>query len=590
LCGIVGGLVLTDSTEPEGLARSMLQRVARRGPDGDGLYFDGPCLLGHQRLAIIDLSPQGDQPMHDSSGRYCIVFNGTLYNYQPLRAALIEAGRVFRSQSDTEVILNAFAHWGRSCVERLHGEFAFAIWDRQRKSLFLARDRMGIKPLYYTRSSSGFFFASNVQALLAVADCDTRIDPVALHHALTLHGVVPAPATIIRGVRKCAPAHSLTVDNSGGVESRRYWSLRACRPAQKISDEEWRWRIRQALLQAIDLRMKVSDVPVGVLLSGGLDSSLIVALLAELGIDNIRSYSIGFEHHAREPGNEFEYSDSVAQRFATQHQRIHVSNAEILQRLPEVIDNMSEPMFGQDAVAFYLLAQQVSNSVKVVQSGQGADELFAGYSWYARMLASPGTAVQRFAQNYFDRDHDEYLQTVESDYQGDDFSSRLVADALRGQHADTFMDAVLHFDVTTLVVDDPVKRIDNMSMAWGLEARVPFLDQHLVELVAQCPPELKLLHQGKGILKGIARGSVPDAIIDRPKAYFPVPPLKYVSGEFAAFMADILNSRQCLERGLFSRHYIDQLLDQPDAHLTRLNGSKLWQCAVIELWLQKNLN
>jgi asparagine synthase (glutamine-hydrolysing) len=225
----------------------------------------------------------------------------------------------------------------------------------------------------------------------------------------------------------------------------------------------------------------------------------------------------------------------------------------------------------------------------VVQSGQGADEVFAGYFWYPRMQASIGKPVDRFASWYFDRDHDEYLHTVDEKYHVDDVTSQLVTQELDTELADTFMDAVLRFDATTLIVDDPVKRVDNMTMAWGLEARVPFLDQHVVELAAQCPPELKLAHQGKGVLKQIARGILPDAVIDRPKGYFPMPALKYVRGDFYQFMADTLNSQQSRERGIFSRSYIDRLLAEPEQHFTRLNGSKLWHCALLEFWLQTHL-
>ncbi len=251
---------------------------------------------------------------------------------------------------------------------------------------------------------------------------------------------------------------------------------------------------------------------------------------------------------------------------------------------------MAEPMFGQDAVAFYLLSEQVSQSVKVVQSGQGADEVFAGYFWYGQMQAAEGSAITRFSNHYVDRDHDEFCATVASAYHGEDYSSALIEAHLDTDQADSFLDAVLRFDVTTLVVDDPVKRVDNMTMAWGLEARVPFLDHQLVELVASCPPELKLAHQGKGILKEIARGRIPDAVIDRPKGYFPMPALKYVRGDFFQFMADTLNSQRSRERGLFNRDYIDRLLSEPEQHFTRLNGSKLWHSALLEYWLQQHID
>ena len=567
----------------------MSLQVARRGPDDKGEFYQGAVALGHRRLSIIDLSANGHQPMTDVRQNFTIVFNGTIYNYPELREDLLSKGYEFQSHSDTEVILNAFAHWGKACVAMLHGMFAFAIWDQQKQQLFLARDRMGIKPLYFFKTDREFYFASNPQALMQSEACDTRLDAVSLHHMFTLHAVIPAPGTLFQGVRKCAPAHTMTLNSKGHLVEERYWDLTAQRPQIARSDSEWKDAIHDALLQAVKKRLTIADVPVGVLLSGGLDSSLLVALLDEAGTKDIKTFSIGFEDQPEEKGNEFEFSDPVAAMYATDHHKYLIPNSEVLQRLPEAVANMAEPMFGQDAVAFYLLSEQVAKSVKVVQSGQGADEVFAGYFWYPRMLAEAGKPIERFSKWYFDRDHDEYLNSVSSQYQVDDVTSHLVNQALNSEHADTFMDAVLRFDVTTLVVDDPVKRVDNMTMAWGLEARVPFLDHHLVELAAQCPPELKLLHQGKGILKQIARGILPDSVIDRPKGYFPMPALKYVRGDFYEFMADILNSQQSRERGIFSRSYIDQLLAEPESHFTRLNGSKLWHSALLEYWLQTHL-
>ena len=589
MCGLYGALSFSGSGIDHNLAVAMSEKVARRGPDDQGEWFDGPVMLGHRRLAIIDLSPQGHQPMHDVSQRYTIVFNGTIYNYPELREALIADGYGFNSHSDTEVILNAYACWGEQCTERLHGMFAFAIWDKKRQSLFLARDRMGIKPLYYAKTASGFYFASNPQALLATGQCDTGIDPVGLHHQLSLHAVIPAPRTLLRGIRKCRPAFQICVDTDGGFSESRYWSLQAKRPDQLLSSEEWNTAIHDALMESVKKRLRIADVPVGVLLSGGLDSSLLVALLAEAGVGKIKTYSIGFEDQPEERGNEFEFSDAVAQMYDTEHQKYLIPNDQVIARLPEAVCSMAEPMVGQDAVAFFLLSEQVSKSVKVVQSGQGADEVFAGYFWYERMQASAGSALQRFAPHYVDRDHDEFCDTVELQYRGEDHTSALIEESLNTEQADTFMDAVLRFDVTTLVVDDPVKRVDNMTMAWGLEARVPFLDHRLVELAAACPPELKLKHQGKGVLKEIARGRIPDAVIDRPKGYFPMPALKYVRGDFYQFMADTLNSQSSRERGIFNRSYIDRLLAEPEQHFTRLNGSKLWHSALLEYWLQQNV-
>jgi asparagine synthase (glutamine-hydrolysing) len=268
-----------------------------------------------------------------------------------------------------------------------------------------------------------------------------------------------------------------------------------------------------------------------------------------------------------------------------------VPNKQVLWRLPEAVDAMAEPMFGQDAVAFYLLAEQVSREIKVVQSGQGADEVFAGYFWYPRIHEEQeGSWLERFRRNYFDRDHGEYLRLVTDAYGGTDHSSRLIGELLAEPHADEILDAVLRVDVTTLIVDDPVKRVDNMTMAWGLEARVPFLDHQLVELAARCPPELKLREGGKHPLKAMARGLLPDEVIDRPKGYFPMPALKYVRGEFLAMMRDLVNSRACRERGIYRRSYLDMLLDAPDMHHTRIRGNKLWHLALFELWLQRQVD
>ncbi len=590
MCGLFGALNFQGAAFEDKLVRRMSAAVARRGPDDSGEFFDRGVMLGHRRLAIIDLSANGHQPMSDVSSRYTIVFNGTIYNYPELRDELIAKGYQFNSHSDTEVIINAYACWGEACMARLSGMFAFAIWDSQKQQLFLARDRMGIKPLYYAFTDKTFYFASNTQALLAIPEIDVGIDPVGLHHQLSLHAVIPAPRTLMKGIRKFKPAHCMTITADGSMHEHRYWSLLAKRPGVARSETEWNELIHDALMQAVKKRLAIADVPVGVLLSGGLDSSLLVALLAESGVSDIKTFTIGFEDQPEEKGNEFEYSDPVAERYQTDHCKFLVPNDSVLTRLPEAVDAMAEPMFGQDAVAFYLLSEQVSQAVKVVQSGQGADEVFAGYFWYPRMQAAEGSYLEKFSRHYVDRDHEEWLQTVDSAYAVEDHSSTLIEENLNTGEADSFLDAVLRFDVTTLIVDDPVKRVDNMTMAWGLEARVPFLDHQLVELAASCPPELKLKHQGKGVLKEISRGRLPDSVIDRPKGYFPMPALKFVRGDFYEFMADILNSQASRERGLFNRSYIDRLLSEPEQHFTRLNGSKLWHSALLEFWIQRHVD
>jgi asparagine synthase (glutamine-hydrolysing) len=402
---------------------------------------------------------------------------------------------------------------------------------------------------------------------------------------------VPAPRTLLKGVRKLCPGHVMVVAADGHDRVFAYWQLNAAPAHRPNTEDEWLEATRAALVKAVERRRVVADVPVGVLLSGGLDSSLLVALLAEHGGGNdLLTFSVGFEDHPHERGSEFEFSDLVVDRYATRHHKIQVPNHEVLDRLPEAIDHMAEPMVGQDAVAFYLLAERVSRHVKVVQSGQGADEVFAGYFWYPQMHKAPGSGAARFAPYYFDRDHDEYLRMVDGRYAGPDYTSALVEERLKAAGTDSYLNSVLHFDVTTLIVDDPVKRVDNMTMAWGLEARVPFLDHELVELVIGMPADMKIREHGKYPLKKIARGLVPDAVIDRPKAYFPVPALKFVRGQFFDFMHDLLVSKACQERGLYRKDYVQAILADPEHQLTRLQGSKLWHLAALEFWLQRNVD
>jgi asparagine synthase (glutamine-hydrolysing) len=591
MCGICGELRFDGAEVDLAAIERMTEALVPRGPDHGGSWSDGSLGFGHRRLSIIDLSERAHQPMVDPELGLALVFNGTIYNYRALRTQLSARGYRFFSDGDTEVILKAYREWGPACVERLHGMFAIGLWDLRERTLFLARDRFGIKPLYWTANGRRLRFASTPQALLAGGGVDTGIDPAGLQFQFTLHAVIPAPMTLLKGVRKLPPAHTLTIAQDGIGSPVPYWHLEAVREPGQVTEADWIDRTHAALLAAVRRRQEAADVPVGVLLSGGLDSSLIVALMAELGgVENLHTFSVGFEDHPDEKGSEFEYSDQVVARYGTRHHKFLVPNAEALRRLPEAVDAMAEPMFGQDAVGFYLLAERVSESIKVVQSGQGADEVFGGYFWYPRMGAeTAGTRLERFRRHYFDRDYPELMDLIAPDYQAPDAVAPYIGARLDEPGSDGFLDAVLRLDATTLIVDDPVKRVDNMTMAFGLEARVPFLDHELVELVARCPPELKLRSDGKHLLKAIARGRLPDAVIDRAKGYFPMPALKYVRGEFLGFMRDILESRACRERGLYQRAYVDRLLAEPEAHHTRILGSKLWHLAVLELWLQRNL-
>lgn len=587
MCGICGELRFDGKApEMEAIGR-MSEKLARRGPDHAGTFTDGALAFGHRRLAIIDLSPGANQPMVDKELQLSLVFNGTIYNYRKLRAELMEMGYTFFSEGDSEVILKSYHAWGEKCVQRFYGMFAFAVWDMRRSSLFLARDRFGIKPLYLAQNGQRFRFASSLPAILASGGIDTRINPIALHHHFTLHTVVPAPRTVLIGVQKLPPASTMLLGADGQIKEQVYWTLDATRPEEPISEAEWLSATRQVLARAVERRQLAADVPVGVLLSGGLDSSLLVGLLAD-HVEDLRTFSIGFEDvgAGSEKADEFEYSDLIAEHFKTHHHKYLIPNSEVLSRLPEAVAAMTEPMVSHDVIAFYLLSERVSKEVKVVLAGQGADEVFGGYFWYPSMDAETGPAVERFRRHYFDRDHTEYLEMIAPAWQVPDVTTDLVERELNKPQADTFLDQVWRFDVTTLIVDDPVKRVDNMPMAWGLEVRVPFLDHELVELAAKMPPKLKLKEGGKYPLKAISRGLIPNAVIDRPKGYFPVPALKYVRGPFLELMRDILQSDACLRRGLYQRTYVDKLLAEPEAHFTRIQGSKLWHLALLEWWLQ----
>ncbi len=597
MCGICGEIYWDGQLASEKIIQPMLSTLEKRGPDDGGFWLNGQVGLGHRRLSIIDLSDGGHQPMLDKE--ISLVFNGCIYNYQQLRQQLIKLGHQFVSHSDTEVIIKSYRQWGMDCVTHFEGMFAFAIWDDDQQQLLIARDRFGIKPLYYAPVNGGVRFASNTQSLIQSGGIDLEIDPVGLHHQFTLHGVIPAPHTILKGNKKLGPGHLLIINPDGQMYKKQYWRLESNKQHQQQyqTEEQWVEALHQRLKDAVHKRLTAADVPVGVLLSGGLDSSLIVGLLAEAGVKNIRTFSIGFEDVAEEKGSEFEYSDLVVERYQTRHKKYLISNSEVLPRLPEAIANMSEPMFGQDAIAFYLLSEQVSQDVKVVMSGQGADEVFAGYFWYPQMAEAGSNLkpnqplVDAFAPFYFDRSHAEWLKMIEDKYHVSDVTSNFIDDKLNEPGADSFIDSVLRLDSTTLIVDDPVKRVDNMTMAWSLEARVPFLDHSLVELAMSAPASLKL-KDFKYVLKKVARGVVPDEVIDRPKGYFPMPALKYVRGDFFAMMKETLTSETAIKRGLFKQPYIEKLLTDPEGteSFTAIQGSKVWHAALLELWLQQHVD
>jgi asparagine synthase (glutamine-hydrolysing) len=568
----------------------MAATMQSRGPDGEGSWHRDRVALAHRRLKIIDLTSTGDQPMTDRELGLTVAFNGCIYNHQELRAELERDGYRFLSTSDTEVIPKAYAKWGRDCVTHFKGMFAFALCEHASGRVLLARDRLGVKPLYLAQSPDSLRFASTLPALLAGRGIDTELDAVALHHYLSWHSVVPAPRTIIRGVQKLPPAHTLLIEGDGSTSQERYWRADFSRQERYAdwTEQDWSEATLEALRTAVKRRM-VSDVPVGVLLSGGLDSSLIVALLETSGQEKLATFSIGFDDVGVREGNEFRYSDIIAAQFDTDHHKIHVDTDRMLPALDGAVRAMSEPMVSHDAIAFYLLSEEVAKSYKVVQSGQGADEVFAGYSWYPPLYRAEGTGAEAYRTAFFDRADAEMTETLTDRYRLDEDPSRTYQEAhFAAAGADDPVDRGLRLDTEVMLVDDPVKRVDNMTMAWGLEARTPFLDHELVELAAACPPELKLASGGKGVLKEAARPVLPAEVIDRPKGYFPVPALSTLEGATLEMVSELMHGAQARARGIFRPEHVDMLLAAPNEHLTTLEGSKLWQLALLELWLDKH--
>ncbi|MGC5330772.1 N-acetylglutaminylglutamine amidotransferase [Micromonospora sp. DT62] len=591
MCGLAGEFRRDGSRADVAAVERMAATMSDRGPDDSGVWAQGPTALGHRRLKIIDLSAASGQPLVDPGAGLTGVFNGCIYNYRELREELQAKGHRFFSSGDSEVVLKAYAEWGLDFVDHLIGMFAVAISERDTGRLVLARDRLGIKPLYLAETPGAVRFASTLPALLAGGGVDTGIDPVALAHYLSFHSIVPPPRTILRGVTKLPPATVRVYEADGRTSERVYWDPAFTRSAERAgwSEKDWQDALLESLTTAVRRRM-VADVPVGVLLSGGLDSSLVVALLAGEGQRGLSTFSIGFDAVGGREGDEFRYSDLVAKTFDTDHHQIRVAAADLVPPLEAAVAAMSEPMVSHDCVAFYLLSEVVSQHVKVVQSGQGADEILGGYHWYPP-LARVGRdeALDTYAKAFFDRDAAGLARVLNPAWLTDgDPAREFVAAHLGRAGAETAVDAGLRIDTQVMLTDDPVKRVDNMTMAHGLEARVPFLDHEFVELAASCPPELKLAQGGKGVLKEIGRRALPHEVIDRPKGYFPVPGLTHLEGKLLDRVRDALSAPEARRRDLFRADYVDALLADPNAELTPLNGNKLWQLGLLEMWLQSH--
>jgi len=620
MCGITGRFNFrTQAPVDEATLRGMNDLLAHRGPDGDGVWTDGPVGFGHRRLAVIDLSDLGRQPMHSIDGRLSITFNGEIYNFEDLRQDLERRGCRFRSRSDTEVILEAYRTWGVDCLTRLRGMFAFAIWDHDARRLFAARDRAGKKPFYYRVDADGFSFASEPKAFLADPGFRAEADPTALFHYLSFQ-YVPTPASAFRGVARLPPAHYLTLDDSG-LRTKRYWQLDYA-PKHTWNEQEASEAILERLREATRLRL-ISDVPLGAFLSGGIDSSVVVALMAEHAAGPVKTFSIGFEEQAY---NELPHARLVADRFGTDHHEL-VVRPDALAMLPKLVWHYNEPYADSSAIPSMYLAEMTRRHVTVALNGDAGDENFAGYDRYlasqvagrvdrvpaalrrvmARLAgrvhagearstrsrlvrfleATADTRARRYARWMFHFDGSRKQQLCRPEFLaqvGTADSAALLESRFDPARAGGDVDALLAVDVDTYLPDDLLVKVDIATMAFGLEGRSPLLDHHVMEDAARLPEHLKLHGtRKKYLLKQIARRLLPASIIDRPKMGFGVPLDHWFRNELRELTHDVLLGQRLENRGYFHRTVIERLIHEHETGV-RTWHYQLWNLLIFELW------
>lgn len=626
MCGIAGRWNLDPDRPVSGaLVRRMCDAIAHRGPDDAGVWTEGRAGLGHRRLSIVDLSPAGHQPMPSPSGTCWIAFNGEIYNFLELRAELEREGVTFRSRTDTEVILALYEREGIACLRRLRGMFAFALVDRERRKLFLVRDRIGVKPLCYHVDREGVSFASEIKALLQDPAVRGEPDPVAIHHYLTYQSV-PAPMSAFRGVRKLPPAHYLEV-SEGHIELHRYWKLSYAAPHAVKSVREERAleaELLHRLEEAVAVRM-ISDVPLGAFLSGGIDSSAVVALMARHSSGPVRTFSIGFDD---DDYDELPYARQVAERFGTRHLEF-VVKPQAAEILPRLVRQYDEPFADASAIPTWYVSQLAREHVTVALNGDGGDEDFAGYDRYAanahaerlRLLTPllgsrafraaldrlPHGAASTSTRWRIKRFVSQLARSPEARNAGwlaqfaPDLKAELYTPAFRSQtglleaeewlygrfrdsDAPDFLSAVLDADVQTYLPDTLCTKVDIASMAHALEARSPFLDHTLMEFAARIPMRLKLRGgDTKRILKRALRGLVPDAVLDRRKMGFNAPVDRWLRGELREMANDLLRSERARGRGWFRPEFVSRMLDEHDRG-TRNWHVQIWNLMMLEAW------
>ena len=628
MCGIAGYWRLDGAPADSEAIRRMTDRIVHRGPDGDGYYVDGPLAFGHRRLAIIDIAGS-PQPMTAAGGRYSITYNGEIYNYRELRQELEARGCKFTTRGDTETILAAYAEWGSGCARRLRGMFAFAIWDKLERRLFLARDRVGKKPLFYLFRHDIIAFASELKALLPLPELDREIDEQALYDYLTLQ-YVPDPATIFRSVRKLEPGHWMQIDANGTATAERYWKLNYADSPQRLSEKEWELRTEAAIDEAVRVRLE-SEVPLGIHLSGGIDSSAVVAFARRHVSGKLRTFSIGF----REQGfDETPYARMVAERFGTEHEEFVVESG-ALEILPDLVWHFDEPFADMAALPTWFLSKMTREHVTVALNGDGGDESFAGYERHRgrgdvnslrnlpaairhKLLPALTRAIGRTFRGSARAEEIAYLGellaapdaryytqylTIMRRYQKAQLLQPGVLARVSERNSGRFMERYynepgipsdverrMNCDAHTYLPGALLPKVDRTTMAFGLEARSPFLDHQLMEHAAAIPASIKFGDMElKRHLKRVLRGIIPDEVMDRPKKGFSVPIGVWLRGETEKLVRELLLSSDSRSRVYFRPEAIERLLR---FHLQgkQRNAHRLWILIVFEMWMRRFLD
>jgi asparagine synthase (glutamine-hydrolysing) len=621
MCGICGKMNFeqNNSIQPA-LIHSMLNTIRHRGPDDEGCYVKSSIGLGHRRLSIIDLSG-GHQPLSNEDGTVWIVFNGEIYNYQELRTFLIGKGHLFKTQSDTETIVHLYEEFGPECVQKLRGMFAFAIWDENNRTLFLARDRVGIKPLYYCLTDKYLVFASEIKAILADPEVNREVAPENVDRFLTFL-YLPGEETMLRGVNKLAPGHYLLAQN-GKAKITQYWDLRFVRSSLPRSLAEVKDEVLELLAETVKLHM-IADVPVGALLSGGVDSTAVLSFAVERTSKEISTYTVGFS----DPGvtDERPYARLAAQRFGTQHFELTISADDFAAFMPQYVWHMEEPVCEPPAIAMYYVSKLASRHVKVLLSGEGGDEAFAGYSNYRNLLwlerlkrstAPFNDTIARslsladsifhlprvrkyvplmgaeFPSYYFSRTSNPFLYAgnglgkLYSPQFAKSINRERTLEPMRRfqSHVDgeNTLDAMLYIDTKSWLPDDLLIKADKMTMANSLELRVPFLDHRVLEFAAAVPANLKVHgFTTKYLAKRALEERVPREILNRRKVGFPVPYEGWLRRELRDWVRDILLDSKTRNRGYFDPKKIETLLacsQSEGAHF-----KEIFSLTTLELW------